>query len=607
MNRHAVFHEAKSRWAYAADSGTLHIRLRTARDDVLRVVLCAADPFNWFPDDGGSYSFDKESVFIVEMERELCDGLFDYWFCELRNPPTYRLRYCFNLESDAEALRFGACGFTEVVEPDYGNMIGWFNYPFINEEDVFQPPKWVEDTVWYQIFGDRFARSEEGARSKKAVPDWGGEVEVLHATHFGGNLKGVMEKLPYLADMGFTGIYFTPIFKALTVHRYDTNDYFKIDPQFGTNEEFSALVQRAHDFGIRVILDGVFNHCGFSHPFFQDVVKKGRKSPYFTYFHILKEPVINFPLSDGKPPPRLNKNQMLNLPYRTFSYTPHMPKWNTADPGARAYLIKAARYWVEEHDIDGWRLDVSNEVSHDFWRELCREVRSVKRDAFLLGENWDDAYPWLGGGQFDSTMNYTLLTAVNNYANGKSDAAQFASAMTCGVFAAYPKPAQKALFNLIESHDTDRLLTIYGGNAASVKLGYALLFAMSGSPCVYYGSEIGMDGILHGGENRRCLPWNEPVPSERDFRPFLKKLMRLRKKHPAFRSTDITFNNYSESLLTFTKEAESEALVVIANNGPTEQKASLPNGTYIDVMDYAVVKNGIFFIPPRGFRFLLRK
>jgi hypothetical protein len=223
----------------------------------------------------------------------------------------------------------------------------------------------------------------------------------------------------------------------------------------------------------------------------------------------------------------------------------------------------------------------------------------------MLGENWDDAYPWLGSGQFDSTMNYPLLCAVSSFAAGRSGAEEFASIMTREVLAAYPKTIQKVLFNMVENHDTDRLMTGCGGNAKAAVLGYVLLFTMSGCPSVYYGGEIGMDGTLHGDANRRCMLWDKPVPPDRDFRPLIKKLINLRNNHPAFRSTEIVFNNYNDALLTFTKEANDESLVVILNNGRAKQKISLPHGTYTNLMDDSLTTGSDFVIPPYEFKLLL--
>ena len=599
MNKHAVYHEAKSRWAYAADDDTLHIRLRTGAGDVQCVTMLATDPFNWFPDDSGGHSFDKESVFKLEMKLELSDDLFDYWFCEICDNPSKRVRYCFIMESGGEKHRLGALGFEDSLEPDYSVLTGWFNFPFINEEDVFHAPEWAEETVWYQIFCDSFARVGSNG------PDWDPQKEKPYKTSFGGNLKGVIEKLPYIADMGFTGIYFTPIFESPSKHKYDTVDYFKIDPLFGANDDFAKLVEKAHGLGIRIMLDAVFNHCGFAHPFFQDVVKKGRDSKYYNYFHILKAPVLNFPLSGGKLPPRLNKKQMQKLPFRAFAFTPHMPKWNTADPGAREYLISIARYWVEKYNIDGWRLDVSNEVSHCFWRDMCKEVRAIKPDIFILGENWDDSYPWLYGGQFDSTMNYTLLKAVGNFIAGRSDAATFKSTLTRGVLTAYPKPVQRALFNLLDSHDTDRIVDNCGGNYKAVMLGYVILLTMAGCPSIYYGGEIGLDGTLDGGYTRRCMPWDDPIPAERDFRPVLKQLISLRKKHPSFRAVDVVFTEKENGLLVYSKKADGEELLVVINGSSTGREMDLTEEKYTDLMTDKTT-SGTLTLPPHGF-LLLKK
>jgi glycosidase len=196
-----------------------------------------------------------------------------------------------------------------------------------------------------------------------------------------------------------------------------------------------------------------------------------------------------------------------------------MPKWNADDPAAREYLLNAARYWAEEYGIDGWRLDVANEVSHDFWRGLRKAVKRANPDALLVGENWDNAAPWLNGDQFDSAMNYPMLGAVSSYANGKTDAAGFAAALTKVVLAAYPKPVRRALFNMLDTHDTQRIMTACGGNAKKTALAYVLLMTLPGSPSVYYGGEIGLEGRASEDENRRCMPWDEPVRKERDFRP----------------------------------------------------------------------------------------
>lgn len=577
MNLHAIYHEAKSRYAYAADSGVLHIRLRTALNDIKSVTLTATDPFNWFPDESGGRSFDTEAVVITDMRREYSDTLFDYWFCQIDSIPTGRIRYTFTLNDGSTRLCYGSTGFFEPKPQMSDDLERFFNFPDICEEDIYREPDWAKDTIWYQIFPERFAR---GVETDGDYLPWGSETTKIHASFFGGTLKGITGKLEYIADLGFNGIYLTPIFESPSTHKYDTIDYFKIDPHFGTNEDFRELVQKAHKLGIRVMLDAVFNHCGFYHPFFQDVVEKGSKSEYFGCFHISREPVLNFELENGRVP-KLTKQQYKNLPFRTFAYTPYMPKWNTADTTAKAYLTKAARFWVEEYGVDGWRFDVSNEVSHDFWREMRKTLKAIKPDLLLLGENWDDSMPWLNGDQFDSVMNYGLLDAVTGFC-GKNqygerlDAAGFCDRLTRRVLAAYPKPLQRALFNLLDCHDTDRLVTACGGNMDAVRLAYVLQMTMGGAPSVYYGGEVGLDGRVDDGENRRCMPWDDNIPAENDLRDFLRTLINLRKTHPSMRAVDVELLQCDGGFLSYKKQADGETLFVAVNNSVEERTAAVP-------------------------------
>jgi glycosidase len=352
------------------------------------------------------------------------------------------------------------------------------------------------------------------------------------------------------------------------------------------------------------MLDAVFNHCAFEHPFFQDVVQNGRNSKYFNCFHILREPVLNFPLTDGQYIPPLTARQKKELSFLTFAYTPHMPKWNTADPTARRHLLDAACFWVREFDIDGWRLDVSNEVSHDFWRELRRELDGVKPQVLLLGENWDDAQPWLNGDQFDSVMNYRFLTAAAEYTGGKIDAGGYAAALTREVLAAYPKPVQRNLFNILETHDTDRFRTALGSRPDSAALGYVLLLTTAGSPSVYYGGEIGMEGRLADDENRRCMPWDADVPPGRDYRDLLRTLIALRRAHPVLRAPDQTFLVTDGALLAYQKRSGGETAVIVLNNGETPREFAL-DGPYTDAMTGTAQPPGPVTIPPYGFALYL--
>ncbi|GIQ62169.1 hypothetical protein PACILC2_07370 [Paenibacillus cisolokensis] len=218
----------------------------------------------------------------------------------------------------------------------------------------------------------------------------------------------MIDRLDYLTELGVNAIYFTPVFEATTNHKYDTSDYFRVDPHFGTNETLKTLVRECHARGIRVLLDAVFNHSGRQFAPFVDVIEKGEESLYKDWFHVRKWPLR---IEDGVPT------------YETFAFEPIMPKLNTSNPEVRDYLLKVASYWMDEIGIDGWRLDVANEVDHQFWREFRQTVKKANPDAYILGEIMHDAMPWLQGDQFDAVMNYPFTNTVIDFSlRGKSTA-----------------------------------------------------------------------------------------------------------------------------------------------------------------------------------------
>ncbi|MFH0767543.1 MAG: alpha amylase N-terminal ig-like domain-containing protein [Bacillota bacterium] len=383
MNRLALWHTAKSEYSYAYDSKTLYITLRTAKNDIKSVKIIYGDPFSWDGDKFGKPFWKHE---ILDMTKRYQTDDFDFYFVEIK-PPYLRTKYSFLLIDDFNTYVYGSKRVRILTDEnalyEKFDLSEYYNFPYLNHEDLHHTPSWVKDTVWYQIFPDRFCNKNNNSHLK-----WG-KLPVYNNEFYGGNLLGVVDQLPYLSDLGITGIYFTPIFQAPTAHKYDTTDYFKIDPQFGTNEDFFLLVKTAHELNIKVMLDGVFNHAGFDHPFFQDVIKNGEQSMYKDCFFIDKFPVVNFPLNSyGKP----THYHGVELNLKTFAFTPYMPKWNTENPIAEKHLLDCISFWINQYDIDGWRLDVSNEISHDFLRQIKKVSREAKKETFILGENWDSSY-----------------------------------------------------------------------------------------------------------------------------------------------------------------------------------------------------------------------
>ncbi len=552
MERTFLHHEAKSQYAYAINEDRLKLTLRANKGTVQEVSLFWGDPFDWGPQgQTPTWGWRGLNTETHKLSCDYSDGDYDYWRIEI-SVEWKRVRYAFLVN---EGWLFTARGLYDLrLYPEKKMALSdYFNFPYINREDLHQGPDWVKDTVWYQIFPERFCNGNPDLNLPGTLA-WDSKKVVENHMRFGGDLVGVIEKLPYLSELGISGIYFTPIFKATSTHKYDTIDYFSIDPAFGTNEDFKTLVNKAHELGIKVMLDGVFNHCGFFHPFFQDVIKQGSKSEYFDWFHILKEPVVNFPLKQGHPKP--HSHQLAGtLHYETFAFTPMMPKWRTGNAACEAYLLSIGRYWVETYGIDGWRLDVSNEVSHDFWRKFRTEIKRTNPNCFLLGENWDDSIPWLRGDQFDGVMNYEWTTPIwrllgNEAAVGGALSIRgFREAMS-KVMAMTPEPIFANMFNLLDSHDTSRLATMFNGDAKKQRLAYWLQMTFGGSPSIYYGSEVALEG--EGDGNRVCMPWHMP-PTKGMHYQFLKDMIALRYAQPILRAVPISFIETPEPLLGYEK------------------------------------------------------
>ena len=581
MNLQAVFHETKSKYAYAFDADTLHIRIRTEKNDVESVTLIGVDPFRWVQseNDPTHWEWDHQSAFNLPMQLEYQTDLFDYWFVAV-SPQWKRIRYGFILKKDTQEILYGSRDFYDLKKnPQFRYEVSfYFNFPYINHEDVYQAPEWVKDTIWYQIFPERFANGDPTNNPEGTLP-WGDDEKENTSMFFGGDLQGVINHLDYLQNLGINGIYFTPIFSSPSSHKYDTTNYYEIDPAFGTNVLFKKLVNEVHARGMKIMLDAVFNHCGWFHPFWQDVVRNGAQSEYYQCFLIDRDPAVNFDVQEGILP-KLTRQQMGNLNYRTFAFAAYMPKWNTDHPTVKEHLFSAIRYWTENNGIDGWRLDVSNEVSHDFWRQFRRLIHDINPDVYILGENWDNSTPWLQGDQFDGVMNYELtypiwnLLGFDDRVTEHLDVHGYRNEIS-KLLVAYPKHTLPNMYNLIDSHDTPRIDFKCGGQKEKIKLAYALMMTFSGSPSIYYGSEVGLPGPT--GHNRRCMLWNE---KDQDLELFahVKSLIQLRTTHSSFKSVDIKWLdvNASDNTFIMKKESEDEILFFLANINETEKTLQLP-------------------------------
>ena len=444
-----------------------------------------------------------------------------------------------------------------------------------------ETPEWVRDAIFYQIFPDRFARSERVPKPSNLEP-W--DCPCTRRGFKGGDLMGVVEHLDYLQELGVTAIYFNPIFQSTANHRYHTHDYYQVDPLLGGNRAFRILLDEAHRRGMRIVLDGVFNHASRGFFQFSHIVENGPASPYVDWF-IVKE----FPLRPYHAP----KGQH---GYEAWWNMPALPKLNVASPAVREFLWDVARHWIE-FGADGWRLDVPAEIDDDeFWQEFRRRVRAANPDSYIVGEIWHEAHRWLRGDQFDAVMNYLFTRACLGYFVG--DNLLRTEAAKCGygqiytlddrAFAdeiqrlldLYPRPVTEVQYNLLGSHDTPRFKTLARGDTSAYRL--VTLFQMThpGAPAIYYGDEIGMEGG-HDPECRRGFPWDQDR-WDQDLLAYVQRCIALRKAHPALRRGDFAWLFVGHGVVAYGRRLEGETLLVVLNNGHHPVTVSVPVAGYLD-------------------------
>ncbi|MDL2344283.1 glycoside hydrolase family 13 protein [Deinococcus sp. MIMF12] len=465
-------------------------------------------------------------------------------------------------------------------------------------------PEWVADAVFYQIFPDRFARS--GRVTGLNLQPWG-SPPTIHG-YMGGDLWGVAEHLDHIQSLGVNAIYFCPVFQSASNHRYHTHDYFQVDPMLGGNEALRHLLDEAHARGIRVVLDGVFNHASRGFFQFNDLLEQGEASAYRDWFHV-----------DGWPLHAYDEAGPAN--YQAWWGIRALPKFNTAHPAVREFLLSVAEFWIR-FGVDGWRLDVPNEIDDDaFWREFRRRVRAVNPDAYIVGEIWGDAHRWLQGDQFDAVMNYhftrpclglfaarTIDHALNEVSGmGRVDALDAAAfARRIGeVTRMYHPEIVRAQLNLLDSHDTARFLTAAGGDATAFRLASVFQMTYVGAPCIYYGDEIG----LPGGPDpdcRRAFPWEDKESWDRETLELLQRLTAARHATPALRRGELRFTHAEGEGLVYTRELGEQAAYVALNTAQAQVRLPLTGvrpGMYRDALSgrtYDLGGNSELDVPARG-------
>ncbi len=472
------------------------------------------------------------------------------------------------------------------------------------DENLYTPAS-IRGGVMYQIFPDRFAKSgekHEGVPTDRIMrDDWYGTPYyrpdekgiVRNNDYFGGDLKGIIEKLPYIKSLGVTILYLNPIFEAHENHRYNTANYEKIDPLLGTEEDFSELCKKAKEMGIDVILDGVFSHTGADSVYFNKFGRYGehtgayrdKNSPYFPWYSFIGYPDTYDSWWGISTLPNVNENN------------PEYTNYICGDGGILQKWIKLG--------AKGWRLDVADELPDEFLDNLNVAVKKMGGDKIIYGEVWEDASNkesygvrrrYLIGGQLDSVMNYPFKEAILNYVK-YADAGMFKDSILT-ILDHYPKPAVDMLMNFLSTHDTERALTRLGGEevgwhdkdwqseryldgaqylygTALLKCAMVLQFFLPGIPSIYYGDEAGMEGY-RDPFNRRCYPWGQENP---DLIDFTRKLSEIRHGTRAFEQGDMRFIECDDKVCVFARcdKITREAAIIYLNKSTRGHTFELKN------------------------------
>jgi len=467
------------------------------------------------------------------------------------------------------------------------------------------PPAWVADTVFYQVFPDRLARSGRVPAPGSLEP-W--DAPPTTTGFKAGDLYGVADRLDDLADLGINGLYLNPIFRAASNHRYNASDYLAVDPLLGGDDALRTLLDRAHDRGMRVILDGVFNHAGRGFFPFQHLLENGIASPYRDWFYLHPDVLAGRRGIDAH---RSRGEASFDLTgYAMWWNVPSMPKLRVEHPPAREYLFGVAEHWLR-FGIDGWRLDVPADVGDPtFWPEFRQRVRAVRPDAYLVGEIWRESPEWLLGDRFDALMNYPLGLAILGFASGGAldhgaiagqvDYARFLRALDGPAFGnrvrslveLYDPAVVGAQYNLIGSHDTPRARTVLAGDVAALRLATLLLLTLPGAPAIYYGDELAMEG---GPDPacRRAYP-TAPDAGAIAHRSFVQAAIRARRDHRALRRGTVEVAAASGPAVALARSADGERALVAVNSGREPVRLDVDPGLVagLTALDLPVVAAG---------------
>ena len=506
MNKQAIEHSHESKYCFYLNDKTCLIRVRTQKDDTIKKIEVIWNEWCklW-----------KEQK-ITELKLAFSDDLFSYFEATIESQmPSYEYVIRFT-DEDGKIYYLADDGLTDDFSFERLNM-NEFMSKFPNDVDKPKLNKNLCGRIYYSIFPDRFCCSDF---SKSYINMKWDEKDVNGHKFMGGDIKGIISKLPYLKSLGIGGVWLNPINTSDSAHKYDVNNYYEIDPMFGTLDDFKMLLDEAHKLDIKIVMDLVFNHCAYNNILFQDVVKNGKKSKYFNWFYI-----------DGDKPDFKKRN------YLTFANVGNMPKLNTSNPEVIKYFSDVTLYWADL-GVDGFRLDVAFEVSYHFWNVIKSDLLKKHPDAFFIGEDWLTSEKRLDNYQWDSLMNYPFRYALGRYIKEDNKDSKWISERLSSLYVRYNNIYNHMMLNLLDSHDIERWYNVVNFDRDKYFLTFAILMFYPGVPMIYYGDEIFMEG-WNDPFNRRGMEWDSKEFNGKDHQIF-KQLLGL-KKFDSIKTGDVRF------------------------------------------------------------------
>lgn len=506
-----------SHYATPIMNNQLHIKIKT-NTQVKHILLHYGDQHDYHQVSEETWLWNKHSADMKLSNMTINNHFFEV----LITPKNGRCKYYFELKlNDNSSIFYGQKGYYD--HDDSLDLYATFYVSYIHKPEMFTPVEWVKEQRWCQIFIDRFANGDPN-NDPQNVQAWD-DSNLTTKSFYGGDLKGIINKLDELIALGFTGLYLTPIFMSPSNHKYDTIDYYQIDPHFGTTKDLKNLVEQCHQKGMKIILDAVFNHTSDQFKPFLDVKRNKQASKYTDWFYI---------------------NNYEPLTYETFANVSYMPKLNTHNPEVKKYLIDILLHYLQEFKIDGWRFDVANELDHQFVRDINKAVKTRFPKAYLLAEIWHDPSDWIAFDQFDANMEYeigSIFVDLVNQTMSLEDAIIRLSEID------YRTPCDRfsSQFHLVDSHDTPRLMTQVNQDLKKALVVLFLLHCQKGSICLFYGTNF----LLQGGHDpfsRVCYPLL-PTSRQRDIEASFLKIVDFREKYNSILQNESPFYKQKDNQL----------------------------------------------------------